>query len=173
MRPGKQRRNAGRQNPAGASNSILPFEENTSGQAPAFCRSRKMRPNRQRRNAGRRNLVSEQAGAWGSRRSAMRCLPSFLRKLAYWKRVSASFVHKPFGLCTKLVKQGNALRRSLSPKSLHRFQAEKHYRGENASDTSTRVRCTNEFLYFCTNALNGTSVPFSNTVTANRPFWSK
>ncbi len=65
-----------------------------------------------------------------SRRNAMRCLPSFLRKLAYWERVSASFALQNSlskALPCDVWGRGTRFRVevSLSPKTFPRFQAGK------------------------------------------------
>ncbi len=69
----------------GSSKTSRVFTEITPWQAKRPACSRKMC------QGGQNAATKPEAGSWGGSRSAMRCLPSFFRKPAYWRKVNASF----------------------------------------------------------------------------------
>lgn len=132
-------------NHAGTSKTSRVFAEITSGQAkrPAFLR--KMRQDEQNAPRFHKNCVKttktprqnpKRGLGAATRRSAMRC---FLRKLAYWKSVGASF-GTSLRLVPKLVKQGFALRRFPFPKSSPASQAGRKTRGKTPCANSSVMR---------------------------------
>ncbi|MDE5614537.1 MAG: hypothetical protein K2I74_07840, partial [Treponemataceae bacterium] len=127
----KQRLNAGRGKCARASNGISPFEENTSGQAPAFCRSRKMRPGKQRQHAGRQNPAGTGNGILPFEENAPGQAPAFCRS-----RKTRRDKHRHFAVRGKCTRTDNGK----MPVVEFRLDKGKHIRAETKNVHYVRQR---------------------------------